>query len=60
MQNRFIVVDDFYGNPERLVEEALKAIKREELPRGNYAGIMTKDEALTCRHRSGKFFSSHA
>ena len=47
MQNRFIVVDDFYGNPERLVEEALKAIKQEELPRGNYAGIMTKQAYLS-------------
>ena len=48
MLNRYIIVDDFYGNPDQLVEVALNSVKKEEeeSPLGNYAGIMTKDYFL--------------
>ena len=51
MLNRFIIVDDFYNNPDALVEAAYKTLKPEESPDGNYAGIMTKDAFLTEAHR---------
>lgn len=41
MRNRFIIVDDFYNDPDGLVQAALDSIKEEKLPRGAYAGVMT-------------------
>ncbi|MEQ8955881.1 MAG: DUF6445 family protein [Pseudomonadales bacterium] len=51
MINRYIIVDDFYTDPDKLVEVALEAIKQEELPRGNYAGVMTTKAYLGEQHR---------
>ena len=51
MLNRYIIVDDFYSDPDELVRLALKSIKEKELPRGNYAGIMTTDTYLGEPHR---------
>lgn len=41
MQNRYLVIDDFYDDPDGLVELATQSIKGKDLPRGNYAGVMT-------------------
>lgn len=46
MQNRYIIVDDFYDDPDGLVELATESIQNEELPRGNYAGVMTTSPFL--------------
>ena len=51
MQNRFIIVDDFYNNPDELVDVALESIHKEELPRGTYAGVMTTNTFLGEPHR---------
>ncbi|MEQ8315023.1 MAG: DUF6445 family protein [Gammaproteobacteria bacterium] len=51
MLNRYIIVDDFYNDPDKLVEVALESIKQKELPRGNYAGIMTTEAFLGEQHR---------
>ncbi|PCJ22379.1 MAG: hypothetical protein COA96_14615 [SAR86 cluster bacterium] len=50
MINRYIIVDDFYGNPDELVRIALKSIREAELPRGTYAGVMTTDAYLGDQH----------
>jgi hypothetical protein len=42
MINRYFVVDDFYNDPDRLVEAALMS-QRDAASRGNYAGVMTKE-----------------
>lgn len=41
MLNRFIIVDDFYSDPDGLVQAALNSIHDKEAPTGNYAGVMT-------------------
>lgn len=41
MQNRYIIVDDFYNNPDELVKVALDSLREEDSPTGNYAGVMT-------------------
>lgn len=46
MRDRYIVVDDFYSDPDGLVNAALESIKKEELPRGAYAGVMTAQNFL--------------
>lgn len=46
MRDRFIVVDDFYGDPDGLVQAALDSIKKQALPRGAYAGVMTTQTFL--------------
>ncbi len=46
MRDRYIIVDDFYSNPDKLVESALDSIKKEKLPRGTYAGVMTTNSYL--------------
>jgi len=40
MLNRYYIVDDFFNNPEQLVEAAIESVE-ENSPGGNYAGIMT-------------------
>ena len=51
MLNRFIIVDDFYSNPDQLVEVALKSMKEEDSPTGNYAGVMTNEYFLGAESR---------
>ncbi len=46
MLNRFLIIDDFYNDPDALVQVALDSIKKEELPRGTYAGVMTTQTFL--------------
>ena len=46
MLNRYIIVDDFYNDPDELVRAATESIKQEELPRGAYAGVMTTNAYL--------------
>ncbi len=41
MLNRYIVVDDFYNDPDTLVKVALGTMREEDSPSGNYAGVMT-------------------
>lgn len=41
MRDRYIIVDDFYGNPDELVKEALSTLREEDSPTGGYAGVMT-------------------
>lgn len=47
MINRYIIVDDFYDNPDELVEVALDSLVEEESPVGNYAGVMTSKYFLS-------------
>lgn len=51
MINRYIVVDDFYNDPDELVRVAKSSLKEEESPTGNYAGIMTTQPFLGEQHR---------
>src|SRR5690606_34608806 len=51
MLNRFIVVDDFYSDPDTLVKVALESMREEDSPTGNYAGVMTVQSFLTEQHR---------
>jgi len=41
MLNRFIIVDDFYNNPDEMVQVALESLNEADSPTGNYAGVMT-------------------
>lgn len=50
MLNRYFIVDDFYQDPDRLVDAALTA-QRDAASRGNYAGVMTKDSFLSNAQR---------
>jgi len=47
--NRYIVVDNFYTQPEAMRLHALQMEKEDESG-GNYAGVMTKDSFLTQEH----------
>jgi len=51
MLNRFIIVDDFYNDPDALVRVALSTMKEEDSPTGNYAGVMTTDAFLGQQHK---------
>ncbi|MFM1897503.1 MAG: hypothetical protein RLZZ385_2577 [Pseudomonadota bacterium] len=51
MLNRYIIVDDFYSNPDELVRVALKSLKEEDSPTGNYAGVMTTEYFLGAESR---------
>lgn len=51
MLNRFIIVDDFYNDPDTLVKVALSTMREEESPQGNYAGVMTTESFLSEQHR---------
>lgn len=46
MLNRYIIVDDFYSNPDELVRVALSSMREEDSPIGGYAGVMTTDSFL--------------
>ena len=50
MLNRYFIIDDFYRDPDRLVETALKSPK-ENSSRGKYAGVMTLDSFLSNEQR---------
>ena len=52
MRDRYIIVDDIYSDPDGLIEAALESIKQAELPRGNYAGVMTTHPFLGEQHRA--------
>lgn len=41
MRDRYIIVDDFYSDPDGLVQAALSSLREEMSPTGNYAGVMT-------------------
>jgi len=51
MRDRFIIVDDFYNHPDKLVEVALSRFKEEDSPTGGYAGAMTTESYLSDEHR---------
>lgn len=46
MLNRYIIVDDFYNNPDELVRVALSTMREEDSPIGGYAGVMTTNSFL--------------
>lgn len=45
MLNRYYIVDDFFNNPEQLVEVAIESLEGQS-PSGNYAGVMTAQAYL--------------
>jgi hypothetical protein len=49
-RNKFIVVDDFYPDPDYVRELALKLPKEESGSEGNYPGVMTKEGFWTEEH----------
>lgn len=51
MRDRFIIVDDFYNDPDQLVRVALDSLNEEDSPDGGYAGVMTKESFLGEQHR---------
>ena len=51
MLNRYIIVDDFYNDPDELVRVATSSLRAEDSPTGNYAGIMTTQAFLGEQHR---------
>lgn len=51
MLNRYIVVDDFYNDPDALVRVATDTMREEDSPSGGYAGVMTTDSFLGEQHR---------
>ncbi len=51
MINRYIIVDDFYNDPDTLVKVALNSMNVNDSPTGNYAGVMTTDSYLAEQHR---------
>lgn len=50
MLNRYFIIDDFYRDPDRLVETALNSPK-ENSSRGKYAGVMTLDSFFSNEQR---------
>lgn len=46
MLNRYIIVDDFYNDPDALVKVALSTMREEDSPTGGYAGVMTTNSYL--------------
>ncbi len=51
MINRYIIVDDFYNDPDTLVKVAISTMNEEQSPIGNFAGVMTTDTYLAEQHR---------
>lgn len=51
MRDRYIVVDDFYSDPDQLVRIARETLKEEESPDGGYAGVMTTTSYLSEQQR---------
>lgn len=50
MINRYYIIDDFFKNPEQLVEAALESAAR-QTPSGNYAGVTTSETFLSEQQR---------
>jgi len=50
MLNRYFIVDDFYANPEALVDNALRSMNGSGL-RGNFSGVMTTNTYLSASHQ---------
>lgn len=50
MLNRYIVVDDFYNDPDTLVKVAISTMREEDSPSGNYAGVMTTQSFVGEQH----------
>ena len=50
MRDRYIIIDDFYDNPDELVKVALSSMKEEDSPTGNYAGVMTTEAFFGPQH----------
>jgi hypothetical protein len=46
MLNRYIIIDDFYNDPDELVRVALNSVSAEDSPTGNFAGLMTTQAYL--------------
>lgn len=46
MLNRYIIIDDFYNDPDELVRVALNSVSAEDSPSGNFAGLMTTQAYL--------------
>ncbi len=51
MRDRYIIVDDFYNDPDRLVSTAIEELREEDSPDGGYAGVMTTKSYLSEQHR---------
>ncbi len=51
MLNRYIVIDDFYGNPDELVQVALESPKETGAPNRDYAGVMSTEYFLGAESR---------
>ena len=51
MRDRYIIVDDFYNDPDQLVKVATESLNEEDSPDGGYAGVMTTDSFLGEQHR---------
>lgn len=51
MINRYMIVDDFYDDPDKLVRVALDSLREEDSPDGGYAGVMTTRSYLGEQHR---------
>jgi hypothetical protein len=49
-RNKFIVVDDFYPDPDYVRDLALKLPKEESASDGNYPGVMTKEGFWSDEH----------
>ena len=50
MRDRYIIIDDFYDNPDELVKVALSSMNEENSPTGNYAGVMTTEAFFGPQH----------
>ena len=49
IDERFIIIDDFYQDPDAVREYAI-SLKREETAGGNYSGVMSLEHFLTQEH----------
>ena len=50
MLNRYYVIDNFFDNPQGLVEVALESVK-DQKPAGNYAGLTSPKAYLGLQQR---------
>jgi len=50
MLNRYMVIDDFYNDPDELVRVATNSMNEKDSPDGNYAGVMTKESYFGEQH----------
>lgn len=51
MINRYIIVDDFYNDPDTVAKVALNSLSEADSPSGNFAGLMTSTSFLAEQHR---------